>query len=380
VTGDQLSVFRGHDSWISGVSFPTSELVATAGSDGDVRLWRAGEAALAFLTLHAEPDTISFSEDGDLVVAATGSGVELRPWKPGAQGAGVVIRVPGDVNTASLSRDGHLVVVAAARSKRPSEPARVLHVPDGRSSGRTLDAGPGNGAVTATFSPDSRLILSAHRDGAARLWSSRTHRLLRRLGPAAPPSARATLLDAQFNRDGRRVATVGATGITRVFDTASGRQLASFSVAEGKPGAVQLNAVALQPGSALLATAGEDGQAFLWDTKTGTGRPMHHDDAVTSVDFSPDGTVIATASWDGTARLWDARTAQPLGVVARGTQAISSVAFSPDGRGLAVAEGDQVRVLACGICGTVADLQRNARARVNRRLTPDERRIYLGEG
>jgi WD40 repeat protein len=323
---------------------------------------------------------VSFSDDGALIVTATYSGVELRPWKSGGPAQATTIRVPGGVNTASLSPNGRLVVVGAAYDDDPSAPARIFHVPSGRPSGPPLRlAARGDGAVTAAFSPDGRLVVTTHRDGAARLWSSRSNRELRRLGPTSPPSPDATLIDAQFSPDGRRVATVGATGITRIFDTASGRQLESLPPAGGKLGIVQLNAVAFQPGGRLVATAGEDGQALLWDPGTRLTRPLEHDDAVTSVAFSPNGALVATGSADGGVRLWDARTAQLLGILERSEEPLASVAFSPDGRRLVLADGTRrVRVVACGICGSVADLEHSARARVPRTLTPQERRDYLG--
>ena len=377
-TGEPLSVLRGHDSWISGLAFPRADVIATAGADGDVRLWRTGETQLASFTPRGEPDTVTFSPDGARVAAATTRGVDLRPWKPGA-GRAVFIPVRGGINTASLSPDGRLVVVGAALDDRPSPPARVLRVADGRTSGRPLTAGPGNGAVTAAFSPDGRMIVTAHRDGAARLWSSRSHRLLRRLGPAGTPSPKATLLDAQFSDDGRRVATVGVAGTARVFDAATGRQLTSVSVPKGALD-VPLNAAAFQPGGRILATGGADALALLWDLSTGKARPLPHDDSVSGVAFSPDGAIVASASWDRTVRLWDARTAQPLGVLERVAEPVASVAFSPDGRRLVTADWtNRVRVWACGICGSIRDLERSARTRVSRRLTPEERRAYLGD-
>jgi WD40 repeat protein len=382
-TGDQLSVLLGHDSQISGLAVPRADLIETAGTGGDVRLWRTGVQQLADLRTRQPVDTVSFSNDGALVVAAVAApdvGVELWPWKRGAAGRAVVIPVVGGASTASLSRDGHLVVVAAAHFERPSAPARVLRVPDGRTIGRPLKAGSENGAVTAAFSPDGRTILTGHRDGAARLWSSHSHRLLRRLGPTGAPSERITLRDAQFSGDGRRVATVGATCIARIFDTASGRQLHSFSAARGKPDDVEFFSAAFQPGGAQLATTGTDGLTLLWNVTTREPRPLPHGDIVNGVAFSPDGAVVATASWDGTARLWDARTAQPLGILVRESHGVVSVAFSRDGRRLATADATgRVRVVDCEVCGSVADLQRGARARVPRDLTPQERRDYLGE-
>ena len=57
----------------------------------------------------------------------------------------------------------------------------------------------------------------------------------------------------------------------------------------------------------LLATAGRDGTARLWDVRTGQPvgeRLTGHEDALTHLAFSPSGDLLATASDDGTARLW----------------------------------------------------------------------------
>jgi len=58
----------------------------------------------------------------------------------------------------------------------------------------------------------------------------------------------------------------------------------------------------------MLATAGGDGTARLWDvaTQQEIGAPMTADaQPVDATAFSPDGTMLATAGGDGTARLWD---------------------------------------------------------------------------
>jgi WD40 repeat protein len=81
----------------------------------------------------------------------------------------------------------------------------------------------------------------------------------------------------------------------------------------------------------LIASAGGDGVAKLWDERTGaeirtlTG----HTDRVTGIAFGPDGLCIATASEDQTVSLWDVRTGAELHTFLGHARRVNAVAFSP---------------------------------------------------
>jgi WD40 repeat protein len=369
-SGDQLAVLRGHQAAISGIAFLPGKLI-TAGDDGQVRVWALHEAPARSLTPRSIADQLAFSRDGRQLFLATADGVETLA------GSRRFIKLRGGANIASPNRDATLVAIGSAWDGNPGAPALVLRVRDGARVGRPLALPRHNGAVTAVFSPDDKLILTTHRDGAARLWDAQTHRVLRRLGPSLPLSRDLALVDGRFSGDGRQAATVGRTGVVRVFDVRTGREVRTFVP---PPGAGQgLNAVAFQPQGHLLATVGVNGNARLWNLRTGDKRDLPSDDADVGVTFSPGGGLLVTSSVDGTARLWDARTGEQLTVLERTPAPVVSVAFSPDGRHIAAADvRPRVNMLDCEVCRPTAELLALARRRVPRDLTADERRAYVG--
>ena len=150
----------------------------------------------------------------------------------------------------------------------------------------------------------------------------------------------ATVNDAAFSPDGKRIVTASDDGTAEVWDAASGDQL---QMLKGHGGAV--SRAAFSPDGKRIVTASEDKTARLWDAETGKpiGEPLTgHDGPVLSAAFSPDGKRIVTASLDKTARLWDAETGKPIGEPLTGHEDdVNSAAFSPDGKRIVTASDDK---------------------------------------
>ena len=96
---------------------------------------------------------------------------------------------------------------------------------------------------------------------------------------------------------------------------------------------------------------------------------------VNSAAYSPDGRRIVTASDDGTARVWDAESGQQM-MELKHMFGVNSAAYSPDGRWIVTASWDNT---ARVWWADVEDMLAEARSRVTRELTCQERVQYLHE-
>jgi WD40 repeat protein len=234
-----------------------------------------------------------------------------------------------EMEAAVLSRDGRHVAAAGGNL------VYVWETDTGKRCGVPLVHPAAINAVV--FSPDGTTLLTASRDGTARLWDAATGQ------PRGEPLRHAARVDvAQFSPDGSVAMSAGEDGTARLWDAATGRPIGEPLV-HGRP----VLAAAFSPDGKLLATAGEDGLVVLWDVgnRSRRGEPLRHGAAVGALAFSPDGRTLATGGDDKQARLWDAATGRLLHRLADHTARIRALAFSPDGQTLATGGDDHTAIM-----------------------------------
>jgi WD40 repeat protein len=187
------------------------------------------------------------------------------------------------------------------------------------------------------FSPDDSELLAWGDDGAHR-WDAEGNWLGRLTHPGI-------IHAAAYSGGGKNrllIATAGGDGTARVWDARSGKAVGRPLV---HPAAV--SRLTFSPDGKRLLTACEDDSARLWDLQTGkrVGEPMKHE-GIALIAFNPNGKSLLTASArDRKARLWDLTT-RPVGKPMKHEAGIVCAAFSPDGKQIATGavSGDGVRL------------------------------------
>ncbi|MGA2442592.1 MAG: protein kinase, partial [Tepidisphaeraceae bacterium] len=237
----------------------------------------------------------------------------------------VEFRHNGSAMSASFSPDGKWVITA-----NDDDTAQVWDAATGKPLGDPMrHAARVN---SASFSPDDKCTITASDDGTVRVWDATTGKLLREL-------MRPGLMvkSAFFSPDSLRVVTASDNRMARVWDAASGKPLSAPMWHQGP-----VNSASFSPDGSRVVTASEDGTARIWDAATGKPMcdPMQHEGPVNSASFSPDGTRVVTASEDHMARVWDADTSKQICGPMHHEGPVKSASFSPDGSRVVTASED----------------------------------------
>lgn len=341
----------GHAAEVISLTWcPTSNLLASASSDGTARIWDlqdtgssgSGRVCVCRHTPQGDAKSVDltcleWSPDGQLLATgATDSAVRLfgregvlRSTLQGHRGMIMAVRWnrKGDL-LLSGSLDGTLIVWDAKAGSQSRQYA--CH------SASVVDCDWRNNTMFASCSQDGSIAVCKLSDGKPlRQWQG---------------AHSADINSLRWEPNGKLLASCSDDGTVKVWQATAERPLHTLAGHVGPVTAVRWGQSS--SGKCFLASCGEDGSVRVWDAEAGAC--VHafneHDSAVSIVAWSPDATYLATGDASGRLLVWSLR----AGGVVRSMQAPSTIydlRFNNDSSLLACCTSDARPIL-------VADLKR----------------------
>jgi WD40 repeat protein len=310
-----------HDSrWARLEYLPPGDQLMTTNQDRQTHLWDACDGS-EVAALSGSFRGASVTSKQRLILTQLRGG-EIRVWD--LDGPYVLSSVPPGPNpprSAVLAADGTRFAAVAGNE------IRVWRTVDGQPEA----AFPVNSEYIeyVAFSPDSRRLVSAARNGTCRVWNLETGKLAVVLKsgfdrPVCRPS---------FSADGNRILVV-STHDAAVYDLNSGAQLTRMIATS-----YGLDAGAWSPDGTKVLTVRGDGCVVLRNAQTGqevlrlgasSGAPTY-----VRAKFSRDGNCVAAINMrDPATRIWDASTGDELHGFRTGYA--TDFALSPNGKAIAI--------------------------------------------
>jgi WD40 repeat protein len=185
----------------------------------------------------------------------------------------------------------------------------------------TLQGGDG-GIIFIEFSPDGSLLAASGTDQTIRLWNTASG------DEIAAVNVGAETFGLAFNQDGDTLASADADGRLRLWDLAT---MAEIKAIEGHQWG--LLDVEFDPAGVLIASAGVDESVRLWDpSRSVEEHVLHgHQGRVNNLGFSPDGRMLASGSEDGSICIWDTASGELIDTLIEHEEQVLYIEFSPDG-------------------------------------------------
>ena len=259
---------------------PKGNLIATALSDGVVKLWDSSGELLQSLPGHGYVTSICYTDDGQFITVVSQNGL-IKLW---------------DI-TGELIQEFYVS---------------------------------GSPIWGADITSKGDLLVTASNDGKVRLWDQ-TGKLIQEFSESS-----AALASVKFSPNEQEIVAISWFGKVQHWQSDSWQDSAQLinSFSAHKERAVDID---FSPCGEFFATASEDRTAKLWNRAGKLVQELGgHQGWATRVSFSPVEDLIATASSDGKLRLWSY-----TGEIVQELDAFqdwpNSVSFGPDGKTIVIA-------------------------------------------
>ena len=242
-----------------------------------------------------------FSPDDKQIVTSRGGGraevLDLETKRI------IALKHERDVNSARFSPDGNQIVTAStddtARvwdirkiwSEAEWNGKEVLEVEPEEDTPKVVHA---DIVMSATFSPNGELVVTASKDRTANILNLKTKQVV------ASIAHEGLVITAEFSPNGKWIVTASDDGTAKIWDVENQKEV--YPVHHNG----RVRSAKFSPDSKQFVTASADGTAKVWDVDTGKLLvSIAHQKMVRTAEFSCDGQRIVTASFDKTAKVWN---------------------------------------------------------------------------
>ena len=347
-SGNRIRIFDAPPRAMNGLSISTDgKTLATFWPDAHTfDLWDITSGKIRSLFAgHCEGVRgVAFSADGKTLFSVTGqSDDELLAWNADTgELRGQLGEYGKGYNGIALSPDGKLLAACGHGAIHLWDPLRRKKVRDWKAENLY-----GNGSLA--WSADSRTLVSiGHSDKIIHIWD------------AVKGKQRRTIVTKQdwptgvaLSPDGETAAVGGyQDGAIHWWSVATGKERSKIATPQrptpstwgGPPRKFysMIGCLAFHPDGAVLASAGMEGEIYLWDAATGR-RLRHWEtklDGIACLAFSWDGRTLVTGHRDSRVRLWEVATGKERACFVGHRGPVLSAVFARDGRRLASGSED----------------------------------------
>lgn len=281
------------------------------------------------------PGNSLFSPDGSLVLILPDKGATAGLYRTSTGEAVHSLPIKeGTISSAAFSNDGKMLALGAAHRERGGW-AQLYDVSRGTPIANRLEHEAE--VFYVAFTPDSDRLLTTSANGVAKIWNCSNGEVLRSHAHESGVSEAAAL-----DPTGEYLAIGGELGSIVGWKVEDGEE--AFRITTQQKDRLRSLAFS-RSGESLVAQVGTQAEVFDMATKESRSEARFHNSGRWLYSTHFQAGLLATAGRDGTATIWNIATGRKLFPRLEHSHGVRQVQFSPDGRSVLTASDDRTAVL-----------------------------------